>query len=375
MAHLIYRLDVGGLENILLELIQGLPSDRYRHVVVCLDDFNPDFLHRLPPDTAIHALHKPPGLGLTTGYRFWRLMRRLRPDILHSCNMAALEYQPLAWLAGVPVRIHAEHGRDMGDLDGSNVKLQRLRRLLSPFVHRHLAVSSDLLEYLHRIGIPGGRAALLYNGVSTQRFKPRSPADAPLMPPGFDTSQGTLVIGTVGRMQPVKDQVSLVRAFAQLRSLRPEMFERLRLVLVGDGPERDAIAREVEHLDVSDQVWLTGARDDTPILLAGMDIFVLPSLAEGTPVTVLEAMASGLPVVASRVGGLPELVVEGETGSLVPPSSPAALAKVLVHYLDDPARIRREGQAARKRVETAFSLSAMIHRYDELYAGLLCRVR
>ena len=118
--------------------------------------------------------------------------------------------------------------------------------------------------------------------------------------------------------------------------------------------------------------WLPGARADVAALLHGFSLFVLPSLAEGTPVSMLEAMACGLPVVASKVGGIPEVVTDGVEGSLVPVQDTEALARTLASYVRDPALRRQRGEAARARVEAAFSMRAMLAEYGKLY-DRLCR--
>src|SRR5688572_2770854 len=141
VVHLIYRLDVGGLENGLVNLINRIPAERYRHAIVCLTDYS-DFRRRIKrDDVPVFSLHKPPGNNPVTHFKLWRLLRQLAPDIIHTRNLAALEGTLPAALAGVPIRIHGEHGRDMGDLDGSNTGRQFVRRLFKPFVHQYIAVS------------------------------------------------------------------------------------------------------------------------------------------------------------------------------------------------------------------------------------------
>ncbi|WP_019625779.1 TIGR03088 family PEP-CTERM/XrtA system glycosyltransferase [Thioalkalivibrio sp. ALJT] len=363
MAHIVYRLDVGGLENILIELVRNLPRDRFRHVIICIADYT-DFSVRLPEDVSIHALHKSPGLGLGMFLRLWRLLRQLRPDVVHSSNLAALECQPVAALSGVPARVHAEHGWDMADLDGTNPKYRHLRRWLSPWVHRHVTVSAHLARYLtDSAGIPPTRVRHIVNGVDTERFHPTE-TTAPAAGPTF-------VIGTVGRMAPVKDQATLVTAFARLCECLPAGAPELRLVLLGAGPESDRLREQVRALGIADRTWMPGNRSDMPEQLRAIDLFVLPSLAEGIPVTVLEAMASGLPVVASNVGGLPELVEDGITGTLVEPGDAEALARVLADYAGDRERVRREGLAARERAVRTFGLARMVDAYAGLYQELL----
>jgi glycosyltransferase involved in cell wall biosynthesis len=172
-------------------------------------------------------------------------------------------------------------------------------------------------------------------------------------------------------MAAVKDQLTLVRAFLHLLESQADACKRLRLVMVGDGPLREEsrkllCAAGAEHL-----AWLPGERADIPAIMRGLDVFVLPSLAEGISNTILEAMASGLPVVATRVGGNPELVEEGETGLLVPPADPVQLAEAICTYLTDHAKIVRHGRAGRKRAETEFSIEAMVNGYLAVYDAVL----
>jgi hypothetical protein len=136
VVHIIYRLDFGGLETLLAECINRMPADRYRHTVVCLTDFTEFAKVITAPGVKIHALEKPPGLAPEIHLKLWRLLRRLRPAVVHTYNLAAVEYALTAALAGVPVRVHAEHGRDGADPNGTNRKHRFLRRLVTPFIDR-----------------------------------------------------------------------------------------------------------------------------------------------------------------------------------------------------------------------------------------------
>jgi sugar transferase (PEP-CTERM/EpsH1 system associated) len=359
VVHLIYRLDFGGLETLLVDCVNRMPADKYRHAIVCLTGYT-DFADKITqPGVELYALDKAPGLGLGTHAALWKLLRRLRPAILHTYNLSAIEYNLTAALAGVPIRVHAEHGRDAGDPQGLNRKHNLLRRLMSPFIDRYIPVSGDLQRWLSRVvGIPDAKNQLINNGVDTVHFRPGAP------------HPGQFVIGTVGRVQDVKNQAGLVDAFIALRAMLPDQHQRLRLVIVGDGPLRARLEAKVADAGLADVVTLAGARTDIAQLMGSFSVFALSSIAEGTPVTLLEAMACELPVVSTAVGGIPELVQDGVTGTLVAAGDAHALAAALARYALDPALAARHGAAARCRIEAHNSVSAMVAAYVALYDGL-----
>jgi len=370
IAHVVYRFDVGGLENGVVNLINQLPRESYRHVVVALTEVT-DFSERIRrDDVAFVALNKRPGQGVRLFPKLFRLFRELQPAVVHTRNLAALEASVPAWLAGVPVRIHGEHGRDMGDLDGTSRKYQRIRRLYRPFIGHYVALSKDLEQYLGRdVGVESARIAQIYNGVDTARFSPAANGRAPIDGCPF-TDEDLWLVGTVGRLQQVKDQVTLAEAFVRAIKRGPANAQ-MRLVMIGDGPLRARVEKVLDQAGMRELAWLPGARDDVPEILRGLDCFALPSLAEGISNTILEAMACGLPVVATRVGGNPELMEEGMTGRLVPQANAEAMAGALFDYFDDPALARRHGRAGRQLILQRFSLDRMVSDYLSLYDVLL----
>lgn len=370
VVHIVYRFDTGGLENGVVNLIDHMPRDAYRHMVVALTEVT-DFRHRLRrDDVECIELHKPPGHGAKLYPRLFRLLREHRPAIVHTRNLAALEMQVAAWAARVPLRVHGEHGRDVEDLDGTSRHHQRLRRLYAPFVHRYIALSQDLARYLtERVGIAPARVAQIYNGVDAGRFRPASGGDPGPIPGAPFAAPAHWLVGTVGRMQTVKHQPLLARAFVRALQVQPALRERLRLVLVGDGPLRAECQAVLAGAGMAELAWLPGERADVPDLMRGLNAFVLPSLAEGISNTILEAMASGLPVVATAVGGNPELVADGRTGLLVPPDDVEAMAKALLRLADDPDSARAMGLAGRIEAEQRFSLEAMVAAYLLQYGG------
>jgi sugar transferase (PEP-CTERM/EpsH1 system associated) len=376
IVHLLYEFDFGGLEMLLVECINRIPADKYRHAIICLTHYT-DFSKKITrPDVEIFALNKQPGLGLGTHVTVFKLLRRLKPAILHTYNIAAIEYTVAAALAGVPVRIHAMHGRDARDPDGRNRKHNLLRRLLIPLIDMFVPVSADLQRWFKEvIHVPDAKNRLINNGVDTLRFAPAAPTDSgagtATLPNPWNADKDCFVIGTVGRIQDVKDHLGLIDAFMLVLDLVPEQKDRLRLVIVGDGPLLPALREKVEKGGIADLVYLPGSRTDIAEIMQTFSIFALSSIAEGTPVVILEAMASGLPVVATRVGGVPEVVTHNVTGVLAAASDPAAFAAAIVQYIQQPELIGLHGAAGRARVQEKHSVAAMVSGYTMLYDELI----
>lgn len=365
IAHVVFSFDYGGLENGVVNVINGLPERAFRHAVIALTTAS-NFRTRIrKPDVEVYALDKRPGKDPAAYLRLHRLLRRLRPALVHTRNLSTLEGALVARLAGVPRRIHGEHGWDIYDPDGTSRKYRTLRRMLSPAIDRFVAVSEELLRWLTTtVGIPAGKVQRICNGVDTGRFRPAGSDPRHLLPPER-FPPGSIAVGSVTRFSAIKDPLLLVRAFLDAR-LGPGG-SSLRLVMAGDGAlHRDAV-RLIEEAGAADAAWLPGSRDDIPELLRELDVFVLGSRREGISNTVLEAMSAGLPVIATATGGNLELVEDGVTGRLVPPGDVHTLGRALLDYAGDAARRREHGGAARRRVEREFSLMRMLADYESLY--------
>ena len=381
VLHVVHRFDTGGLENGLANLINHMPGQAYRHAVLALTEVSAFRSRVQRPDVEFIALNKAPGQGFKLFPRMWRLLRELRPAVVHTRNLGPLEMQVAAAAARVPVRIHGEHGREVDDLDGSNRHLQRVRRMYAPFVHRWVALSRDLESYLvHKVGIAPGRISLIYNGVDAQRFAPAGPMPMPMpmhtpMPiAGCPFNAAThWLVGSVGRMQAVKDPALLAQAFVRALQLQPGLRSRARLVMVGDGPLRAPCQALLNEAGVGALAWLPGERSDVADIMRGLHCFALPSLAEGISNTILEAMASGLPVIATQVGGNAELVAAERTGAVVPAADVDAMAQALLRMAEAPERAAAMGAAGRLEVERRFSLQAMVAAYQGLYERELAR--
>ena len=364
VVHVIYRLAVGGLENGLVNLINHMPVRDMRHVIVCITDYT-DFAQRIKRnDVDVIAMHKKPGKDLGFYWRMWRLLRRLRPDIVHTRNLGAIDIALPAFFAGVKFRLQGEHGRDTSDLDGSNRKYLLLRRLVNPFISHYIALSKDLAQWLENTsGVSPNKVTQIYNGVDCSRFSTQLEL-SPILRSAVD--RGAYILGSVGRLQGEKNQALLVKAFAECLRRDTSLADRLLLVIVGDGPDRSMLLDLIQKLEIESQV-LTGARDDVPNILTGFNLFVLPSLIEGVSNTILESMCMALPVIATDVGGNRELIVDNETGTLVASNDVSAMADAIDRYCRDPALGKARGEKGKQRVLTQFTMAAMVENYLKVY--------
>ena len=370
VAHVIHHLVIGGMENGVVNLINRLPRDRFRHAVFCIEDYS-EFRERIKvPGVEVHALHRSQ-IGVTRlRWQLFKLFRKWRPDIVHSRNLSGLDALLPARLAGAAT-LHSEHGFDVDNLDGKGRKQALLRRLHAPLVKHFVTVSEHLRQTLVEFQrVDPTRVTHICNGVDTTVFAPAPvPAYGHLLPPAFCNGE-CFVVGTVGRARPIKDQLTLVRAVGRLIHDDPGMARHLRLVVVGEGPMLTALKDEARQLGIGELTWFPGARHDVAMLMQNLDLFVLPSLNEGISNTMLEAMSTGIPTLATAVGGNVELIKPGETGATFQPGDVAGLAALLARYVTDRAMSSQQGVAAREHVLRNFSLQTMMAGYQDVYETL-----
>jgi sugar transferase (PEP-CTERM/EpsH1 system associated) len=361
---------MGGMENGLVNLINQMPEDQYRHAIACVEDAS-DFAARIRRSDVRIATLQRSQVGVWGLRRaLYRLCRELRPRIVHSRNLSGLDALLAARVARVPRIVHGEHGWDVDDLQGRGWRPALLRRLHAPLVDRYITVSVHLKRYLEsRVGISADRITQIYNGVDTQRFTPQG--GKLTHAPRHLADGKRLWFGTAGRLQEVKDHTTLLRAYADALKERPDLKSTTALALFGDGPLLDTLRRMANELGIGDLTWFAGATDDMPSAMRSLDVFVLPSLNEGVSNTLLEAMATGLPVLATSVGGNVELVDDPTTGRLFAPRDHPDLTRLMLQQIDHPAQRLRQGQAARQRSLDEFSLAAMVSGYASVYDQLL----
>jgi glycosyltransferase involved in cell wall biosynthesis len=352
IVHLVIGGEVAGGQVVALQLARAA-RDRGDEVSFVAPERGPFTELATREGFGVDVLSLRRSFQLGAAWRLARLLRRRRADVLHTHTLAAANIlsRLAARAAGVPVvsHLHIEnHFRP-----GTRRLLAGLDNATARLAARLVAVSEDTRRAYERQGYPRGRIEVVYNGVDV-------PANG-----GFRRNEPAR-IGEIARLCDVKGQRELLQAVARL----PEA----RLVLAGrdleqGGAFQDSLERESEQLGIRERVEF-GFHEDVPALLESLDVVALPSWTEGLPVVLLEAMAHARPVVATPVGGTPELVVDGETGLLVPPRDPEALAAALRRLLEDPDLARRLGEAGRTRVAERFTAAAQARRILELYDEL-----
>jgi sugar transferase (PEP-CTERM/EpsH1 system associated) len=362
VMHLMYQLRFGGMELGVVKLVNAIDRARVASSV-CSCRPATDAKYRLAPHVPLVELRRRNGNDPFLVARLVALMRRERPHVLHTHAWGTLcEGLLAARLARVPVIVHGEHGTL--ETRRRNVAVQRWawRR-----VDQVLSVSSTLAARMAgQMRFPVEHIKTIRNGVDVVRFVG---GDRRAARAAFGFEEADVVVGTVGRLVPVKNQIMLVEALARVR----QRDVRVSGLIAGDGPLRRDLEERARALGIAPFICFIGERNDVEQVFAAMDVFALTSLSEGLSNTIQEAMASALPVVATRVGGADELARDGETGILVPSGDSDALAAALEHLALNSERRRDMGRAGRERAEREFSLTGMIQHYEDLYVELAAR--
>ncbi len=390
ILHVIPSLDVGGMENGVVNLVNGLPAGRFEHHIACLLRSGPlaGRIKRRAGITELRAGRHDP----TATWRLARAIARYRPHVIHARNWNCWPDAAVArFVAGCGHLIWSIHGWTT-DQRMSPTRALACRQL-ARWTDRLCAVCRDAAErFAAETGIPAGRFEVLYNGVDAERFRPLSAAARAAMRAASGWPADAVVIGAVGRLDPIKNYELLIEAIArvvQRPNAEPEAgngrpgptrpgsvsagasCERgnggVILAFVGDGPEEPRLREAAARTGTDANVRFLGRRADVPSLVGAFDVFALTSRREGMSNAILEAMACGLPVVATRVGGNAEMVVDGQTGLLIQSGDAEGLAAALQRLIARPDERALMGAAGRRRVEAFFTLQSMMERYADLY--------
>lgn len=365
VMHVIGTLGHGGLEQGVLKVVRGLDPARFEQTICTV--WSMDYM-KVEKTLRVITLGRSPNKTGYIGYDLLKVFTRERPHIMHSRNWPTIEAVLAARLVRVPGVIHSEHGRDILPLANEPWRRRAFRRVCYHMADRVFAVSEELkAEYEMALGIPNDLFRVIHNGVDTELFSPNSQMrNKQRLKIG--ARENSLIVGCVARLERVKDHRTLLRGV----SLASGADNDIRLVLVGEGPEREQLECELESVPrLRERVTFAGRSFNVAEWVGGFDVFVLPSLFEGISNTLLEAMSAGVPVIATRVGGNVEVIEEGKSGLLFEPGDAETLASFLKQLATDRELRNRLGTEARKRIKERFQLKDMMKNYSNLYLDLI----
>lgn len=368
ILHVLDTLGKGGLETGLVNLIHALDSNSFEHVVCTIRALGEN-AERLPAGRVkLICLRKTDRDSSFQIPTLVRIIRQVRPDIVHSRNWGALESVIAARFVRPCSTVHSEHGLDSMAAGREARRRICFRRIAYRLAHRVVTVSHSLKDvHVRNTGISAKRIAVIHNGVDYARFAPNAQIRNRVRDE-FAIPEDTFCIGAVGSLFPVKDHLTLLKAVRRLNKIQLSW----RLLIIGEGPER----ANLEKAALADpgccpRIIFMGASNRVAELMQAMDAYVLPSISEGVSNSLLEAMSTGLPSIATASGGTPEVITHGESGLLFSVSDDRKLADHLLLLFGDRERRARLGRAAVARVRQHFSLDSMATRYKEVYLSLM----
>ena len=361
----IQGLSFGGPEKLVYDMVKHIIKNQNNIKIIkleiCCYDILGHFAEKLIGEKQkinLSLLKRKPGIDLFYPFKLASLIKQKKIDVIHAHNATAWFYGTWASiLTRVPI-VYTEHDRSFP----TPLRLKYFHYFFGKYATAVIAVSKTVKENLEKYEHIKN-VKVIYNGIDPDLFKPASIEEKVLKKKQLGLNKNDFVLGNVGRMDYWKNQRILIEILPDLKKISPQ----IKLILVGGGEEEGNLKKSAIKKGVKNDVIFLGQRSDVNQILKAFDIFVFPSLTEGLPLVVIEAMATGLPIVASHVGGIPELVVNGETGFLVSPTSKEEIKETIIKLLDNPKLRKEMGQIARKRFETHFSLPQMVQKYIEVY--------
>ena len=359
IVQILPSLELGGMERLAVDLARQQKAEGHEPSIYCTSHPG-QFAHQAEAaNVPVHAFGKTTGFSLRLILDLAARLRVDRPNVLHAHNALVLHYAiAAARLAQVPVVVNTRHGGN----NNWDPHCERIWRRAVRWIDSLVFVSEGVREfYVTRDRLSRRNTSVIYNGIDLDKFTSH-PAHPAAAPPKFR-------VGSVGRLVPAKDQVTLIRSFAMVSAAMP----KAELHILGDGPCRDAISQTAESLGIANRVFLHGASLDVPGFLSNLDLFVLSSVDEGLPISLMEALAAGLPVVSTRLPGLTELAPENIVAGYCTPGQPDSLAEQILHAAnrhDLPALGKAASRWAQK-----FAIRDTWHGYQSLFEASLAKKR
>ena len=367
IAHVVFSFGAGGIENGIVNLVNNLDPDRYRHTIVCLTNAG-EFAEKIHGGNSnLIELHKKDGNDWGLPFKLRRVFKNNGIDIVHLRGWPTLIEGIIgAKLAGVKKIIYGFHGKTIQDISTRNRKRQFAEMIAVRFIDRVVTLSEIMAaDYAQYAKIPTSKIQVIYNGVDTEKFNNKS--NIKKIRKELAINEDDFVIGSVGRLDPVKDFPTLIKAF----SLFCMDIGCSKLIIVGEGPERTALEKLAKDVAVEEKTIFTGYRNDIDKLMQAMNIYVQTSLYEGFSNTIVEAMAAGLPVVATDVGGN-SVLIKSRTGNiLIEPANPTLLSSTLLKLTRNKTTMSQIARENRKTTEREFSITEMVNRYHNSYSNII----
>jgi sugar transferase (PEP-CTERM/EpsH1 system associated) len=353
ILHLVYSMGCGGLEKVIVNLINGSKDYSCEHIIVTLTPEH-ELVSLIEGKVTVYCVNKKPGKDIHCHWRLYKLFRKLRPDVLNTYNFGTIEYQMVAKMAGIRLGIHSDHGRGGDDSLGKNGRNNLVRRFMSRFIDVYVVVSKDLYYWVKNdIRIESKQIKIVQNGVAIENYSERR------------SSETAFTFCTVGRLDEIKNQILMIKAYHQAIETSPELLVT-KLQLVGDGPMRDVLKALVSSLQLENNIELMGYREDIANILSMANAFVLSSNYEAMPMTILEAMASHVPVVTTDVGGIRHFISDQEA-TFVEAGNEQLLAEKFIELYQHPKNYQGKINKAYKLVSDNYSLQNMCKVYMDIY--------
>jgi len=374
VLHIHTRAVIGGSGTNTLLSIEGLDSARFEPILACgeegplIDEAKIKGLRVITIRNMVNRINLLKDFLSLLELIYW--LKREKIDIVHTHNSkAGILGRFSAWLCGTPIIIHTMHScvfkyPNLNWLERNSYLL--IEKWTALFTDRVIFISEVLKkEFLQAKVVSPEKVTVIYSGIEIEKFKISIEADKIKKELGINSED--LIVGTVGRLEEGKGQEFLLQAAAKIIKYRPYV----KFIFVGEGFLREKLMTLAKNLDIQDNVIFTGLRQDIPQILAILDVFVFASLYEGMGRVILEAQAAGKPVVATRVGGIPDIVIEGETAILVPPADPSSLCKAIEKLIEDRLLRQKMQERARQFVDYRFSSQKMVEEIAQLYEELI----
>lgn len=372
VCHVVNALDVGGMENGVVNLCNNLDRSKFEPMACCLYHIGP-MANRLKPDVRVFNMRQPQGKAIFSILKLAGLFRQIKPDIVHTHGWGGGSLYGIlgAKLAGVSVIINGEHGSFF--LKDYQVVLQRA---LASMCVLTVSVSASLkARVVRNLGIPDEKICVITNGVDTSKFTGEHDysyiVEECAKKHGGYLSKDNFIVGSIGSLKAEKNQIMFLKALREIRQTNSE--KKIKVIFVGDGPDFHKLVQFVKNNGLERDVVFLGNRQDIPQLLSAFDVLISTSISrhEGMSNVILEAMSSGLPVIATKSVGTSEVIREGEAGFLIEENDVSALINKINLLRDDPELVRSMGTQARKIAKEQYSIAKMVENYEKLYLRIL----